>query len=68
MDSKLIVKDILEKSGMRTVVIEERYSDELHIQAFAENFKMICLELHKGLKTPVAMLFAVDERASREYL
>ena len=65
MDSKLIIKDILEKSGIRLGGIEERYADELHIKANAENFKSICLELHKELKTPVAALFAADERTAR---
>ena len=65
MDSKLIIKDILEKGNIRPDGIEERYTDELHITARSENFKNICLELHKALKTPVAALFASDERASK---
>ena len=65
MDSKLIIKDILEKSSICPGSIAERYDDELHITATAENFKAICLELHKTLKKPVAMLFASDERVAR---
>lgn len=65
MDCKLIIKDILEKINVRSCSMEERYGDELHIKADRDNFKNICLELHKVLRSPVAMLYAADERASR---
>jgi len=65
MDSKLIIKDILKKGNINSCGIEECYSDELHIAANVENFKIICLELHKALKMPVSALFATDQRAAR---
>ncbi len=65
MDCKLIIKDVLEKINIRTSNIEERYGDEIHVAAAHDNFKNICLELHKALKSPVMMLCASDERALR---
>ena len=62
MDSKIIIKDILSKYGVTLEGIEERYDDELHITADTANFRNVCLELHKALRSPVMMLFARDER------
>ncbi len=38
------------------------YPDELRIKIQPQDFKAVCLELHKILSSPVMTLFAVDER------
>jgi len=40
--------------------------DEAYIYAKPENFKRACLYFHKKLNSPVAMMFACDERANKK--
>ncbi len=42
----------------------QNYPDELSIKVRPQDFKDTCLVLHKILPSPVAMLFALDERAA----
>jgi len=65
MNYKYILKDLLERCGMRMDDLKEPYSDEVHIKTLPESFKSLCLGLHKELGAPAIMLFAEDERASR---
>ncbi|MDD5596148.1 MAG: NADH-quinone oxidoreductase subunit C [Candidatus Omnitrophica bacterium] len=41
-----------------------QYPDELYISVKNTEFAQTCLNLHKGLPSPVEMLFAVDERSA----
>jgi len=43
--------------------ISQNYPDELSIKVSPQDFKNICLVLHKILPSPVMMLFAVDQRS-----
>lgn len=65
MEYKFILKDLLDRHHMRMDDMKEAYTDEVHIKAVPENFKSLCLGLHKELASPVMMLFAADERESR---
>ena len=42
--------------------VAQPYTDEIRIKVSPKFFKNTCLALHKGLSSPVEMLFASDER------
>ncbi len=65
MNYKYIFMDLLERHGKHLDDLKELYADEVHINAGPENFKGLCIGLHKELSSPVMMLYAADERASR---
>jgi len=65
MNYKYILKDLLESRGMQMEDLKELYDDEVHIKTEPENFKGLCLGLHKELGSGVMMLFAADERSTR---
>ena len=48
--------------GFFAFSVTQAYADEIHIKVGVQFFKDTCLALHKGLPSPVMMLFASDER------
>jgi len=64
MDYKTILKEINEKFGLETTTVSLR-EDEIYLKVKPEDFKKICLSLHKLLSAPVASLFALDNRREK---
>lgn len=62
MDYKEIISGLSSKDGLTLKDIRENFSDEVYLEASPEDFKKTCLYFHKKLSSPVAALFAVDER------
>ncbi|MDD5439355.1 MAG: NADH-quinone oxidoreductase subunit C [Candidatus Omnitrophica bacterium] len=61
MDSPEIVQGIKARFP-GSVSVSEPYPEEVCLEVDSGAFKDICLTLHKKLRSPVMMLFAVDER------
>ncbi len=64
MDYKIILKEINEKLGMETTTVFVR-DDEIYLKAKPDDFKNVCVNLHKLLNVPVASLFALDTRKEK---
>ncbi|MFA5176572.1 MAG: NADH-quinone oxidoreductase subunit C [Candidatus Omnitrophota bacterium] len=60
--SEIISSIKRELPGFEALSIGEAYPDELTIRVRPQDFKDICLILHKNLASPVMLLFALDER------
>ena len=64
MDYKIILKEINEKLGIESSVLFLR-DDEIYLRVRLDDFKNICLALHKLLNAPIASLFAHDARKEK---
>ena len=67
MDMKTKLKEIEEKYGVKFRNVSEQNARELYLDTTAEEFPKICLALHKGLGSPVRMLFAEDDTAGGKF-
>lgn len=65
MGYKYILKDLLQHHGLGMGDLKEAYGDETRLKTPPENFKGLCIGLHKALGSGVMMLFASDERSAR---
>jgi len=64
MDYKIILKEINEKLGIEYSLFLLR-DDEIYLKVRLDDFKNICLALHKLLNVPIASLFALDARKEK---
>jgi Ni,Fe-hydrogenase III large subunit/Ni,Fe-hydrogenase III component G len=64
MAYKDVLKGIEIKHNLPPFVIADERGDEIHVTVKLTDFSRVCRALHKELKSPVMMLFAVDERAT----
>lgn len=62
MNNPDIIKEIKEAHGICPIKVVADHPDELYIYAKNEDFKKLCLALHKYLNSPVMAMFALDER------
>ncbi len=51
--------------GMQPLRVAKPFSDEVLVVVSPQDFKRICLHMHKTLRSPVMMLFATDERSDK---
>jgi len=65
MDFRKIFDDIDKKYNLKPLRVEERYRDEVYVEVGLDNFKQMCLAMHKYLRSPVMSFFAVDERKKK---
>ncbi|HNW38926.1 MAG TPA: NADH-quinone oxidoreductase subunit C [Candidatus Omnitrophota bacterium] len=67
MDGAEIISIIKKRlPDFNAISVVQDYPDEICIKVKPEVFKETCLTLHKMLLSPVMMLFALDERKTRE--
>lgn len=65
MTTAMIIEAIRkELPGFTAGAVTEPYSDEVHLDVGRDDLQKACLALHCALGSPVAMLFASDERAA----
>ncbi len=65
MDYKKLFNDIEIKYKLKPLSLEEKNSDEVYARVSPEDFKPMCLALHKYLKSPVMSFFALDRRKEK---
>ena len=66
MDYKKIFKDVELKYEQKPLRLEENGADEIYARVSPDNFKPMCLALHKYLKSPVMSFFALDRRKEKK--
>jgi Ni,Fe-hydrogenase III large subunit/Ni,Fe-hydrogenase III component G len=66
MDYQHIIEDFRKNVAAYPISVNLVYPDEVYIGIHHSDFNKMCLWLHKLLRSPVAMFFAVDERKTTQ--
>jgi Ni,Fe-hydrogenase III large subunit/Ni,Fe-hydrogenase III component G len=60
MDYQALLNDIKQRGGFELVSTSQNGSDEIYLDATANDFKKLCLFLHKTLSSPAMMFFCSE--------